>query len=245
MGISHHKLVLVQRLRVAVGGGFARRRGGPVDGVPNRVPHVGIVVRGVGLVAGAEVEDPAAPPLVAAAAPENLPSSEPAHEDELLGWRYVEGLAVHLLLQLDVLPQTLDYRVPWCYHPEPLAVVVAPLQVAARAHEPLEDLGEVPGVEHYKAHATEHLFVDPLDNLVGDLAVGYVSPPEKHVRRVEDLLCEAVIGLVEGGSPDLEVIIHERRQSTVNTVRIDLRDLLIAPFVSVLIPNRDVRGIHH
>jgi hypothetical protein len=41
-----------------------------------------MVVRGVGLVTGAEIEDPAAPPPVAAAAPEDLSSAEPAQEAE-------------------------------------------------------------------------------------------------------------------------------------------------------------------
>src|SRR3712207_1428795 len=129
---------------------------------------------------------------------------------------------------------------PGCHYPEPLTVVVTPLKVAARAHEPLEDLGEVPGVEHYKAHTGEHSLVHPLDYVVGYLLVGHVSPPEEHVRRVENLLCKAVLRLVEDGGPDLEAAISERRrQSTVNAVGIDLRGLLVGSLVSVLIPDRD------
>ena len=74
--------LLVDWVDVYLGGGFARRRGGPADGVAYHALHAGVVVRGVGLVAGAEVEDPAASPPVAAAASGNLSSAEPAHEAE-------------------------------------------------------------------------------------------------------------------------------------------------------------------
>src|SRR5215207_3161895 len=107
-----------------------RCRCGPADGVLDDALDVPIVVGGVLLVAWTEVEDPTLPPPVTQAAPEDLPTSEPAHEDELVRLRYVEGLAVHLLFELYVLT-------------EPLRVVVAPLEVAGRAHELLEDLREV------------------------------------------------------------------------------------------------------
>jgi hypothetical protein len=63
---------------------------------------------------------------------------------------------------------------------------------------------------------------------------------------MEDFLGKAMLGLIEGGSPDLEATIPERRcQSTVNAVRIDFRDLLVTPLVSVLVPDRHARGIRH
>src|SRR5918994_2143802 len=114
-------------------------RRSPADGVLDDALDVLVVVGGVLLVAGAEVEDPTPPPPVTQAAPEDLPTSEPAHEDELVRLRDVEGLAVHLLLELYVLPYSLRYGVARRYHPEPLRVVVAPLEVAGRTHEPLED----------------------------------------------------------------------------------------------------------
>ena len=51
----------------------------------------------LGLMAGLEIEDPATTALVAAAAPEDLATLEPADEDGPVGGRDIERLAVHLL----------------------------------------------------------------------------------------------------------------------------------------------------
>ena len=68
---------------------------------------------------------------------------EPAHEHELVRLRHVEGLTVHLLFELYVLPESFRYGMSWRDNPESLDVVVPPLEVAARAHKLLEDLREV------------------------------------------------------------------------------------------------------
>src|ERR671913_2151224 len=90
-----------------------RCRRGPADGVLDDALNVLVVVGGVLLVTRAEVEDPTPTPPVTQAAPEDLPTPEPAHEHELVRLRHVEGLAVHLLLELYVLPESLRYGVPW------------------------------------------------------------------------------------------------------------------------------------
>src|SRR5215218_2814982 len=121
------------------------------------------MIRGVLLVAGAAVEDPTAPPPVTQAAPEDFSPAEPANEDELVGLRHVEGLAVHLLFELYVLAESLRYGMPRRDDPEPLGIVVAPLEVAGRTHELFEDPGEVSGVENDQAHTAEHALVHLLD----------------------------------------------------------------------------------
>src|SRR5215216_724677 len=136
-------LGLLYRFRVAVDRCRPWCRRGPADGVLDDALDVLIVVRRVLLVTGAEVEDPTPPPPVTQAAPEDLPPSEPAHEDELVRLRDVEGLAVHLLFELYVFADSLRYGMPRRDYPEPLRVVVAPLEVAGCAHELLEDPGEV------------------------------------------------------------------------------------------------------
>src|SRR4051812_46244699 len=79
-------------------GGRAQRRGGPLDAVRDDPPDVGMVVDGEVLVARAEVEDLAVPAPEGAAATEHLAPRERTDEDELVGHRDVELLAVHLLL---------------------------------------------------------------------------------------------------------------------------------------------------
>ncbi len=104
--------------------------------------------------------------MKAAAAAEDFPALEPAEEDELVGRRDVEMLAVHLLvLELDLLRQPGRDRVPGCHDPEPLALVgVAPLEVAAGAHQAHEDLGEMRRMEHDQAHAVKDARLDAVDH---------------------------------------------------------------------------------
>ena len=63
--------------------------------------------------------------------------------------------------------------------------VLAPLQVAGRAHQPLEDLREVPRVEDDEAHPVEDARVDAIDDRVAHLVVGGVAPPDQGVGRGE------------------------------------------------------------
>src|SRR5918995_67084 len=237
-------LTLPDRFRVAVNGHGPRRRCGPADGVPDDTLHVGVVVGRVLLVARAEVEDPAPPPSVTEPAPEDLAPTEMAHEDELVGLRHVEGLPIHLLTELYVLPETFGYGMAWGHDPEALRIIEAPLQIAGRTHEPLEDLREVPRMEHDQAHPTEHPLVHLVHGLVGDLIVGHVPPPQENVRRVEHLLGQPMLGLVEGGGADLEAgLLQNRGERAVDAFGVDLRDVFIALLVPVLVPDGYMRPV--
>src|SRR5215213_2029117 len=123
-----------------VDGDRPRRWRSPADSVPDDELHIGVVVGGVLLVARAEVEDPTPPSPVAEPAPEDLPPAEPAHEDELVRLGHVEGLPVHLLFEFYKLAEPFCYWMARRNHPEALRVVVAPLEVAGRPHQLLEDL---------------------------------------------------------------------------------------------------------
>ena len=123
----------------------ARRRpprAPPSDRVGEHPPDVGVVVDRVLLVAGAEVEDPPRPRAEAAAAAEHLAARERADEDQLVGLRDVEGLAVHLL-RVDH-HRMRHARAIGCAGgdgPDQLALaVVAPAQRAGGAHQAPEDL---------------------------------------------------------------------------------------------------------
>ena len=184
----------------------AARTGRPAGGVGDDPADVGIEVGRVGLVARPEVDDPAATPPERAAAAEDLAALEPADEDEFVRRRDVEVLAVHLLLRQDErLVQALGDGMRRIHDPQPLGTaVLAPLEVAGRAHEPLEDPREVAGMEDDQAHAVEDPGVDPLDDRVAHLVVGDVAPPGQDVRLGKDRLGQAVLRLVQGGGPDLE-----------------------------------------
>src|SRR5437773_11111870 len=162
------------RLTVAEAGWVAGRAGRPGGRVGDHPPDVGVEVRRVRLVTGPEVEDPAPAAVVAAAAPEHLAALEPAHEDELIGGGDVEELAVHFLLpDYERFAEPRRDRMRGIDHPESLPLPgFAPLEVAARSHEPAEDLRVVARVEDDQAHPVEHAPLDPIDDRIVDLVVG-------------------------------------------------------------------------
>src|SRR5687768_9921603 len=83
--------------------------GGPVRGVADDAEDRRVVVGGMRLVAGAEVDDAAvtAPPRAEGA--EHLAALEPGDHERLVGGGDVEPLAVHLLVgQLDALADAVE-----------------------------------------------------------------------------------------------------------------------------------------
>src|SRR3954470_12000134 len=130
-----------ERPCVAVRRSETGRLGCPACGIRDHPTDEWMMVRGVRLVAGSEVEDAATPALVAAAAPEDFATLEPADEDEPVGGRHVEVLAVHLLVVEDErLGQTGGDGMAGIDDPDAFAFVgLAPLEVTGRAHQPPED----------------------------------------------------------------------------------------------------------
>ena len=83
-------------------------------------------------------------------------------------------------------------------HPDPLALArLAPFQRAGRAHQPLEDLREVAGMQDDQPHAFPDAALHPLDDLVLDLAMRGVAPPQQHVGLGEPRLGQPVLGLLQ------------------------------------------------
>ncbi len=147
---------------------------------------------------------------------------------------------------LDELTQTLSNWMPRLDNVQPLLLTnLAPLQVARCSHQCSEDLGEVAGVQHDKPHARQHPCVHPLHYLVADLAVRHVPPPHQDVSVVQHILSQAVLRLIKGGGSGLEALRREElSNSSVNTPRIQGRDLGIGLFVSELIPDGDSDRTH-
>ena len=110
-------------------------------------------------------------------------------------------------------------------HPEPLALAgLAPAQAAGGAHQPLEDLREVAGVEDDQAHALVDALGDAVDDGVVD-AVHAPCGPTRAARRsppaaFRDSPCS---GLLQGGgaSPRSPFLGTGRRRSAVHAVGIE------------------------
>ena len=140
-----------------------------MNGVGDDALELGMMIRGIRLVAGAERENPALSTRVAASAAENLASAKPAYQDQRVGLRNIEIFAIHLLvLQLDVFPETRRDRMAGLYHPEALMIVaLAPLQLAGSAQQALENLREVPGVQYNQPHACQDALLHAFHHLIG------------------------------------------------------------------------------
>ena len=174
---------------------------GPFHTVGDHPADVFVVVDRIVLVAGGEEEDLAVAAPEGAAAAEDLAAGEGGDEDQLIGGRDVEGLAVHLLgVDDDRVGDAAGDRMGRVHRPDQFAVLLAaPAQRAGRAHQLAEDLRPVSGVQHQQSHAGEHVLVYALDHLVGDVAVRGMPPPHQHVRAGQHLLGESVLRLGQGG----------------------------------------------
>src|SRR5579885_1881163 len=120
---------------------FGRRTlSGPTGGIGDYAAHVGIEVGREGFVSGPEVKDAALAPCIAASAAEDLTAFEPAYEHQRIGLRNVEAFAVHLLVfQFKCFRQSFGDGMARFHDPEAfLLTILAPLEIAACAHQRLE-----------------------------------------------------------------------------------------------------------
>src|SRR5699024_8647529 len=140
---------------VALRVGDLHRRGLPLlgarpdHGVGQHPLDLGLVVDGIFLVPRAEVEDLALAAAEHGAGAEHLSTGEGGDEHQLVESGDVEHLAVHLLLRDDDrVRDAAGDRMGAVDGPHPLLLaVVAPQQVAGGAHQGLERLGVVGGVQ--------------------------------------------------------------------------------------------------
>lgn len=131
--------------------------------------------------------------------------------------------------------------------PHDFAVLLrAPAQGAGGAHELAEDLGPVPGVQHQQAHSGQDVLVHALNNLVGDLCVRSVAPPDEDVGGGENLLGQTMVGIVKGHGADLDtgaqVFFDPFLDGVVHAVRVEVPDFLFNLFVPVFSPHNNFDG---
>src|SRR5690606_36227290 len=129
--------------------------------------------------------------------------------------------------------------------PHPLLVRrLAPAKGARRAHQPLEDLRIVGGVQRDQSHALEHTPVHPFDDRVLHFLVCLVSPPNQYICPLEDGLAQAVLRFVERRGADDEVGVGAQRRSErlMDAVGINRANLGVLPLVTVFAPDGDVDG---
>ncbi len=114
------------------------------------------------------------------------------------------------------------------------------------AHQPLEDLGEMSGVEDDQAHPFQHARLDPVDDGVADIPVRHVPPPEEHIGVRQHLIRQPVVRLIQRGRADDHVRLRRQMfgDGAMDPVRVDRCDFGALFFVSPLIPNSNANDGH-
>jgi hypothetical protein len=82
--------------------------------------------------------------------------------------------------------------------------------------------------------------VNALDHGVADLIVGQVTPPNEDVRFGQDRLAQTVFRIVKRCRPGIDVglLAQVAGNRPVDTMRVNMPDCLVTPFMNELIVNR-------
>ena len=169
------------------------------NGIANHVLYVFVVVGGEGLVAGLEIEDLAVAALKETSGAEDLASGECADHEDLGIIRDAEGLTVGLFVgKGEIAVDPLYDRMRGIGDPKDLGVArFAPAEIAGSAHKRFEGLGVVSGVEEDRSHAGVHRIANEAYNLIGNLLVCHMTPPDQNVGLVEHFFGDAAIFIVQ------------------------------------------------
>jgi hypothetical protein len=98
------------------------------------------------------------------------------------------------------------------------------------------------GVQHEQPHTGQYPFVDPVGELVVHLGVRRVAPPGQDVGRLEDVVRQPLLRLVEDGGADVDTFAEVRADGVgdgpVHTGRVALGDVGLGLLVPALAPHR-------
>ena len=158
--------------------------------------------------------------------------------------------AVHFaLFDLKIFAQTLRNGVTRFDDPHPFFFrPFTPLEGAIGRHHTLENLGEVSGVQADQPHTFDHTLLNPVHDLVGNITVLAVTPPEKHIRVVQNFLCQTVFRHIQRSCGDIEVSGFVQRCShcRMDPLRVNPADPFFGLLVPIFIPdgNIDLSVVH-
>ena len=140
---------------------------------------------------------------------------------------------------LDISSEPLDDRVGGVGDPDAAEIsVLAPVDVAGRAHKIAERLAVMPGVKDYKTHTLENAVAYAAGDLFGNFVMSHMSPPDKHVGVVKNVLGQSAFGILQGGGAHLYILAGEKtRDRLVDAFGVDRPDALLRALVFKFIPN--------
>ncbi len=129
--------------------------------------------------------------------------------------------------------------------PQPLAFArLAPLQRAGCAHQPLEDFGEMAGMQHEQAHAFPDAPGDTLDDHVGDGAMILVAPPGQDIGLGKPGFAQPMLRLLQRRRRrrDGGITVQRIGNRRVHALGVDAADDLIGILVDVFTPHNGANG---
>ena len=103
----------------------------------------------------------------------------------------------------------------------------------------------MPGVQYDQAHSLQHAPMELRDDVVPDLMMDRMPPPDQHIGRSDHRIRQSVVGFIKRRKPDFEVIGGDSGgDRRMDALRIDAPHQRIVFFVAELIPDCDV-GFDH
>ena len=170
-----------------------------VNSVLDKALNIGVMESMASLVPRLEIDQLARALVVASAASEHMSVLKPTAQQQLVGLRNIERLCVKLfIINKEVIGNTCKDGVSGVHVPDDLPLVSSPGQITCRAENTLEGLGVMRGMKRKEAHAVIYYSLENLFNkLVLHLAVSQVSPPDKNVGIIENLICKTLLGIVK------------------------------------------------
>ena len=227
---------------VGAGGHGAIRRCEKAYGVPKNGLHSGILKVGVGFVAGLKVEDLSIPAFIEASCTEGFTAAEVSDKEQFVGGGDDEGLAVSLFMfKDDTAIDPLHDRVSGLGDPKDLAVIrLTPGEVTGGAEESLEWLGMVGGVKEDGAHTFEDGVAHHGGDLIGDIPVLHVPPPDEDIGLGEDFFGDTAILVIQCGGADDDIVFGTEKvgDGLMDAVRVHLLGFAEGFLVIEFIPNK-------
>lgn len=130
-----------QRPRIAKADGSQVPWSSPAHRVGNDALNQRMMISWMGLMAGPEIKDPSLPTSIATSTAKDLSTTEPAQQNQDIGLRNIEILAIHLfVIQFKVRANARDGRMARLNDPQSLVVIaLSPVEITGRTHQTFED----------------------------------------------------------------------------------------------------------
>ena len=170
--------------------------------------NVFIVIVRICFMSVLEIEDFSCAAMIRHAAAEHIAALIPADEHGLVGFGNNERLAVHLLmLNKEVMRNVFAYRVIGIDRPYAAFFAdFSPLKIAGAARKTSERKRVMRGVKCDKAHTVVYSLNNAVNNFGKNGTVCNVSPPDKDVGIVQNLLRKSVFGHIESCNANFKIV---------------------------------------